>query len=460
MSESEHLALLLRVNTILSSTKSVDDVLKDMIEEVIDTLGAERGFVVLRDGEGWQSTACHYVDRHQELEATQFSHTLVEKVATEGAALLSVNALGEQRFSNIPSIQMQTIRSVLCAPLRWDGQIHGVVYADHRVRSGAFKNKDLELFSAIADQASRTLQTAALHQKLQQIHQQSLERARTAPNAPDSLSEWEEVAVPETVDLLLGTLTDPEIELAPPVPAPESDGLRAYLFGPLRIEGGALPFKGWKSRKDGRLFAYLATHTGQLIHEDKLVDLFWSRGGKKGRHSLHNSVTQIRKVLGDSRREFLQRVGDGYTVGPSCWLDLKAFSGAFQAGAGAAREDRWGEALVQLREAEALASRELLEGSAEDWLEPHRLRVAEQLSECRRLLADYFTQRGKPLMAIELWRRMLEHDNCNETAFRGLLDAYRTLGRKAEAVRACEAFAKAYREELDLEPPPDLATFE
>jgi DNA-binding SARP family transcriptional activator len=187
------------------------------------------------------------------------------------------------------------------------------------------------------------------------------------------------------------------------------------------------------------------------------MDLFWSSGGKKGQHSLHNSITQIRKTLDDPRRELLQRKLDGYTLAPDCWVDTEEFLRVFTLGRNLAREGRWDHAMPLLHEAEGLAAQEFLPGQRAEWTHAPRAWLAEQTAECRTLLADYFSERGKHVVAVELWKRVLSHDNCHEAAYRGLLESYRALGRPAEAVRVYQACVKAFEEELELPPPPDLA---
>lgn len=434
VSEQEHLALLLRVNTILNSTRGIEEILADLNVEVIETLGAERGFVVMREGERWVPVAAHTIDAEREMGEGGFSRTIIEKVSKDGVGLIALDAK-QSEFTYAPSVQMLGLRSVVCAPIRWQGQVRGVVYADHSVKSGAFKARHLELVTVIADQASRTLEAAALHHRLQKLY----EKAGEAPQA---------------LDLLLQDLSGAAPSATQPVEP--SKGCRVFLLGTFRVELDGRPVESWKARKNRELLAYLAAHRGQVIHEEKLLDLFWSKGGEKARHSLQNSVTQLRKLLGDRDRALLVRQHDGYLLGPDCKVDLEEFEQVFDLGRQASKREDWESALEHFRKAEDLAGGEVHEGSLEEWVFPVRERVERKLTACRTVLADYFRGRGKHLLAIELWQRVLDHDNCSEDAYRGLVDAYLSLGNKAKAVRAYQACEKAFREELDLDPPADL----
>lgn len=425
MDPQDQLALLLRVNAVLHSTRSVEQIMADLIQEVISTLQAQRGFVVLRRGQEWEVIASHRMEPEQDPEWL-YSRTVVRQVAESGEPVISSDAMADRRFSQMGSVTLQNIHSILCAPLRWEGQVRGVVYADHNIRHGIFKESHLTVLTAIADQTSRALEMAALHQQLQQIHQQ-----HASPVA--------------TVDYLLQSLSDEERPPVPEATLPET-GLVIRLFGPFQVWVDGKRREQWSTRKNRDLLAYLASQFGQVVHEDKLVDLFWGQGGKSGLHSLHNGVTQLRKSLG---KEAVVRVLDGYKLSPDAWVDADQFARVFREGRRAAPE----EALNLLSRAEGLVEGEFLEGFQTDWADSARQRWSEELRQCRALLAETFARHGKHILAVEVWKRVLQCDNCCEEGYRGLFQAYRALGRQAEAVRLYQSCLQAYATELDLEPP-------
>lgn len=400
----------------------------DLIQEVISTVKAQRGFVVMREGDRWVTLASYRLDLADDPDS-MFSRTVVAQVGSSGEPVLTSNATSDIRFQHVGSISLFSIRSIICAPLRWDGQVKGVVYADSRLRDGIFREEHLQVMTAIADQASRALEMAALHQKLAQIHQIHSSPAQTVDYLMHSLSEASPPPVP-----------------SPPVP---EKGLVIRLFGPFQVLLDGQPVGEWSTRKNRDLLAYLASHFGQVINEDRLMDLFWSQGGKSGLHSLHNSVTQLRKSLG---KRWIQRKFDGYTLASDAWVDTEQFARALREGVRAAPE----EAAAHLSLAESLAEGEFLESFQDEWTEAPRLRLSEDLQRCRALLAEHFSRHGKHILAVELWKRVLHCDNCSEQGYRGLLQALRALGRQAEAVRVYQNCVEAYARELDLQPPEEF----
>lgn len=422
----------------------------DLIRQVIESLGAQRGFIVLRKDNDWQALASHYVDTAQIAQDREFSRTAVSRVAEHGEPLMCVDAI---HVLNTASVLMQGIRSILCAPLRWNGQVQGVVYADNSIKAGQFTQSHLEIFSAIADQASRALEMSFLQHQLRQVHHQSLETAE----AHHDRTEAENLAGSQAIAFAISSLeSGGQHSRSATVHAPK-EGIAISCFGPFQVTVDGHPVESWFTRKNRELLAYLASHRRQMNHEEKLMDLFWPQGGKRGLHSLHNGITQLRKIL--QPHAAIERKIDGYQINERVWIDFEEFQTCFKKGRRLALQDRWDEALQLLGRAESLADSGFLEGFYSEWAEPHRHRLELEVSECRELLAKHFSEHGKHLIAIELWKRILLHDRCRDDAYRGLLEAYQALGRRGDAVRVYQSCEKAYREELDLPPPDDLRSF-
>lgn len=436
---SGELELLLKVSSVLASTHPLQDMLSELLSEVLKTLTAERGFLVLKRNGQWTSVATHLIEVHPRLEPGRFSRTLVDHVCSTGETCVILST--EDCAIRAPSLVLSGLRSVICAPLMWDSSAHGAIYLEKAVSLGPFREIHGELLAAIAQQASRTLQTAWLQSKLQEVYQRSaFEKPR--PEETQTISE----ALDRIMD---GSTPTREIEQG----TAQTQECRAFLFGRLRVNS---PHSqgDWKSKRDRELFAYLALNRGSHLHEESLMERFWpEKPAEKARHSLHNSITQIRKILGCRERRLLERRQDCYTLASECWTDIARFTDALREGQRCVRAGDWEKALPLLHEAERLAEHPLLEGMANDWVASYRYSYADQLAECRTLLADHFHSRGKHLLALEGWRRILAQDPCHERACRGAVDALTALHRNSEAARVYYAFTEAFERELGLPPP-------
>ncbi len=233
--------------------------------------------------------------------------------------------------------------------------------------------------------------------------------------------------------------------------------LQARLLGRFRLQqnGQGLPEDLFNARKVRSLFAYLASKRGQETGEEVLIEMFWQQKPEKARHSLHNAVSQLRKTLRPLLGELgLVKTADGYLLEKSgaLWVDSEQFLQHCEE----ARRLPAQQAAAELRKAEALYSGDFLQGNYEEWTEPIRSRLREELIRLSSTLARYYFQSGKPEISLDCWRRLLLLDNCNEDAYLGCMLCQLELGQQAEAVRTYHTCAQKLREELNLAPPPRI----
>ena len=122
------------------------------------------------------------VARNMEQESPQegdsnFSRTIAIQVMEEGNLVNTVNAQGDERFSEYRSVHHLNLKSVLCIPLQAPPHIVGALYLDHRHRVNAFSDVDNSMLGAFADQAAIALSNAKLVSNLRN-HSEELESTR------------------------------------------------------------------------------------------------------------------------------------------------------------------------------------------------------------------------------------------------------------------------------------------
>src|SRR5690606_9782423 len=108
-----------------------------------------------------------YVRQKRADEEIRLSNTILEEVKRNKAAVLSSDAMVDERFKAAKSIIMQGIRSTMAVPLLVGDQLVGAFHVDSMLASGAFTNKDLLLFSGIATQAAIAIQNFRLAKKIE-----------------------------------------------------------------------------------------------------------------------------------------------------------------------------------------------------------------------------------------------------------------------------------------------------
>jgi adenylate cyclase len=155
---SKIFGVMTRLARLLLQADSVDMVLAGALDIAFEALPVDRGFILLKD-EGTGEPVCAIartkdkVDFHPKTEVP-VSRTMVEQVMRDRVALLTYDALSDQRLAGGESIRIHQIRAAMCAPL-WSGErIMGVLQVDTPFHAGSFNEQDLDLLTAISNYAA------------------------------------------------------------------------------------------------------------------------------------------------------------------------------------------------------------------------------------------------------------------------------------------------------------------
>lgn len=163
---ADRLALLYRISQAFNSSLDLEQVLNRVMDEVIATTRAERGFLMLRNADEQMAfVAARGMDqRTLDTPEFQISRGVVERVAREGKPQLTSDAQSDRWLSGRESVVIFGLRSILCVPLQFKGAMIGVIYVDNRLQAGIFLPADLELLTAIAASAAIAIENARLYQ--------------------------------------------------------------------------------------------------------------------------------------------------------------------------------------------------------------------------------------------------------------------------------------------------------
>jgi len=176
------LGALMGIGRVINSSRGLQLVLEEVMDTLIALMRAERGFLMLRDPKDGMlkpeiSRGIDHLNLDEEI--IKVSQTIVRKVSSTGESVLTTNAQADPRFENQMSVAAYQLRSILCAPLKLRNELIGVIYVDNRAHTGIFRESDLELINAFADQATVAIDNARLFDDLQASNRE-LEKAYQA----------------------------------------------------------------------------------------------------------------------------------------------------------------------------------------------------------------------------------------------------------------------------------------
>jgi putative nucleotidyltransferase with HDIG domain len=189
--ERQSLHALAEIGYLVNSSLDLATVLNGVMDIIVRLSGAERVFLMLRDAHGEMDIV---VARNWAKEALkpgeyEYSRSIVNAVVEQGEAVLTTNAQDDPRFGERASVVAFSLRSILCVPLKAKDELIGVIYVDNKAREGLFNERDLQLFTAFANQAAVALENAQLFNDLAIAYDQTLEALVTALEARDHETE-------------------------------------------------------------------------------------------------------------------------------------------------------------------------------------------------------------------------------------------------------------------------------
>jgi adenylate cyclase len=162
----DELATLYEIARMLNSTLGFDEVLRLVMDQVIEVVGAERGFLVLLDpatGDLRFEIARDKQARSIDASAFNFqiSRSTVERVVRTRQLIMTSHD-AQVELSEAESVLMHGIRSIMCAPLIVRDTCIGAVYVDSRIVAGLFLPKQGDLLMAFCRQAAIAIDNARL----------------------------------------------------------------------------------------------------------------------------------------------------------------------------------------------------------------------------------------------------------------------------------------------------------
>lgn len=183
--------LTCRPGRILNSMLKVQEILDALMTRVIEVLGAERGFALLRPevDEEWQfRSACALPEQTVAQEEFLISRGVVDRVAREGVSVTTSDAQQDERYGHQACMSLDNLRSICCVPIKISGRVLGVLYIDHRLATGAFDRHTQILLEALSCEAAVALGDALLAERLKDAQARPRHPSRNTGGNPGSVA--------------------------------------------------------------------------------------------------------------------------------------------------------------------------------------------------------------------------------------------------------------------------------
>ncbi len=171
------LSVMYRTTQANSHILEIDSLLPQILELVFESIGANRGAILLKDESGaLVAKAVRWSEPVESDERMTISQTIVDYVLEQGQGVITTDAPADKRFSPAQSIVDYHIREAICVPIQGRHTTLGVLYADIRSESGLamvmgakdaprgkFSQDQLTLMVAIGHQAGLAIENTTFY---------------------------------------------------------------------------------------------------------------------------------------------------------------------------------------------------------------------------------------------------------------------------------------------------------
>lgn len=163
------LATLYKLSDILRSVSNEQEMLRRVLNLIFDVLPADRGAILLTTYDPQTPLRAAVVKQRNALvqpSEIAVSKTIIERCVNERVAILSSDALSDQRFEASDSIIKHDIRSTMCVPLIVQNKVIGIIHVDTKEFVQAFTEEDLAFLTSIANELAVSIEHLRLREEI------------------------------------------------------------------------------------------------------------------------------------------------------------------------------------------------------------------------------------------------------------------------------------------------------
>ncbi|MCP4750665.1 MAG: AAA family ATPase [Proteobacteria bacterium] len=199
---------LIKASQTISGEIVLENLLKKMMEVVVENAGAEKAFLIVKRKDDLVIEARGYAEnadfrRLQSIPVNDhddgdphrsLSRSIVNYVARTGKNVVLDDAAREKHFENDPYLKRNKPKSLLCIPLLTRGKLTGILYLENNLMTGAFTKDRIKMLVSLSSQMAISIENARMYREVRELSgrilsAQEAERKRLARELHDGLGQ-------------------------------------------------------------------------------------------------------------------------------------------------------------------------------------------------------------------------------------------------------------------------------
>jgi HD-GYP domain-containing protein (c-di-GMP phosphodiesterase class II) len=154
--EGEHFRALCQSLKFLQTEKDEDKLFSKILDTIEGYIPADNIYIFLKD-ENTGAISPRATRQKGNSSSVPISRTILRRVIAESRAILTADAMQDDRFRGGDSVLINQIRSVLCVPIQDGPSAMGAFYAVNSSLAETFDQSDLEFLTALGGQLGASL---------------------------------------------------------------------------------------------------------------------------------------------------------------------------------------------------------------------------------------------------------------------------------------------------------------
>jgi len=194
--------------------RDLGELLDALMDAVIEITNADKGFLVLLDGDTIDVKVARNLNRENIADAvSQLSDSIIAKVVRSRRPVIVSDAMRDDEFSAAKSVMQLKVSSVICVPLLDRGRLLGLIYVGNDSIRDLFQQDTLRILTVFSSQASLIVANALLLNELRVDNKRLNERLEqyrfgeivgTSPPMQQVFRKVEKIAVTDISVLITG----------------------------------------------------------------------------------------------------------------------------------------------------------------------------------------------------------------------------------------------------------------
>ena len=169
---------LVKTYRALSSEMNLASLIEKLTHVLMENAGAQDTFLLLQESKGW------VIKSHQSVQGVNnfkpyllsdtapLSNNVIRYVVTSGQSVILDNAWQDPQYGLDPHLNENKVKSVLCMPIKYKGNLTAIVYAEHHSIEGSFTQEQTKILDIIGSQGAIAIENARLYASVKKSEDQ------------------------------------------------------------------------------------------------------------------------------------------------------------------------------------------------------------------------------------------------------------------------------------------------